>query len=394
MRVLEVMESTIGGTRRHLVDLAAGLAAAGDEVHLCVSAEREPRFRADLADLAAAGVVVHEVPMVRSISPLQDLRHQRAIEALLREVQPDVVHTHSSKAGVLGRNASRSTGIGVRVHTPHTFAFLFDAMFGVLKRRAFRMIEAYLGKRTGRLIAVSQGEAETMCAAPPGGGPGVIQEHRVRVVVNGVDPTRWAGAEPLLRAELGLGEDDVVVLVAGLLNPAKGQDLAIEAFTRGPLAGRSGVKLLLAGHGDDLPQLEALVARHGLGERVTFLGWRDDLPRLMATADLLLLPSRWEGMPYAVLEAMAAGLPVVAARVDGARDLVEELAPGAGTGLVVDAGDPDAMADAVARLAELDAAERRAIGARGAARVTEHFTIEHMVQRTRAVFREAMEERA
>jgi glycosyltransferase involved in cell wall biosynthesis len=217
----------------------------------------------------------------------------------------------------------------------------------------------------------------------------------VRVVVNGVDPRRWASPPAGLdRADLGLSEGDVAVLVAGLLNPAKGQDLALEALARGPLAGRGDVKLLLAGHGDDLPALEAQVARLGLEQRVRFLGWRDDLPQLMAAVDLLLLPSRWEGMPYAVLEAMAAGLPVVATRVDGARDLVVDLDEPAGTGLVVDVGDAAAIAAGVGRLADLEPGERTEVGARGARRVAEHFTIEHMVRATRAVFREALEESA
>lgn len=391
MRVLEVMECTIGGTRRHLVDLAGGLLAAGDELHLCVAAEREPRVREDLARLAAAGAVVHELPMVRSIRPATDWRHERALRRLLRELRPDVVHTHSSKAGVLGRSASLATGLGARVHTPHTFAFLFDAMFSPWKRRVFRAIEARLARRTGRLIAVSSGEAETMCAAPGGGDP-VVPPDRARVVVNGVDPAAWAGHEPYAgpdRAALGLEPGDTAVLVAGLLNPAKGQDLALEALAAAPLAGRDEVKLLLAGHGDDLPRLEAAVARLGLGGRVRFLGWRDDLPRLMATADLLLLPSRWEGMPYAVLEAMAAGLPVVATRVDGARDLVDEGV----TGHLVPVGDVTAIAAAIRRVVDLDPDQRRALGARGAARVAERFTIEHMVAGTRDVFREAIEDK-
>jgi glycosyltransferase involved in cell wall biosynthesis len=172
------------------------------------------------------------------------------------------------------------------------------------------------------------------------------------------------------------------------LNTAKGQDLAIEALAQEPLAARKNVRLLLAGHGEELPALEALVAKHGLEQAVMFLGWRDDLPKLMAMTDLVLLPSRWEGMPYIVLEAMAAGKPVVATRVDGASDLVS---PGE-TGELVDIGDSAGMARAVAGLFELGDGALAGLGAGGRARLLESYTIEHMVAATRGVFREAIRE--
>lgn len=379
MRVLVVMESTIGGTRRHLVDLAGGLVEAGDEVHLCVAAERQASFRDDLAALSAKGAVVHELAMVREVAPRTDWAHKNRLRALIREVAPDVLHTHSSKAGALGRLAARGTSCRALVHTPHTFAFLFDRMFSAKKRRLFRWIETLLAKRTTRMIAVSEGERETMVRA------GVVPAERVRVVNNGVDPGLWEGATPYTRAELGLAADARLVLVAGLLNSAKGQDFAIRALAEGVLTGRGDVELLLAGHGDDLAALQALAAELGVQDHVHFLGWRDDVPRLMASCDVALLPSRWEGMPYVVLEAMAAGKPVVATRVDGARDLVEE----GRTGLVVDVGDVPALAQALDRVLSGALGELDAIGARARARVAERFTIQHMVQATREVYEEA-----
>lgn len=381
MRVLLVMESTIGGTRRHLVDLAGGLLRAGDEVHLCVAAERQASFRADLARLADEGAHVHELPMVRSIAPRTDWIHKRAMQRLITGLKPDVVHTHSSKAGALGRLAASAADCHALVHTPHTFAFLFDNMFSAKKRRLFRWIETHLAKRTTRMIAVSAGERDTMVKA------GVIPAERVRVVPNGVEPEAWQNARAYDRADLQLSPDTQVVLVVGLLNSAKGQDLAIRALAAGPLVARPCVQLVLAGHGDDLPMLQALTAKLELAGRVHFLGWRDDIPRLMATADVVLLPSRWEGMPYVVLEAMAAGKPVVATRVDGARDLIE---PGA-TGLLVDVGDVDGLAAALARVLDGELGALSAVGARALARVAAGYTIDHMVAATRRVYQEARE---
>lgn len=371
------MECTIGGTRRHLVDLAGGLADCGDDVHLVVAVERMAAFRADLEALEARGCTVHELPMVRSISPKKDLAHKRAIAKLLREIEPDVVHTHSSKAGVLGRSASMSTGIGARVHTPHTFAFLFDAMFSAPKRLLFRGIEKQLAKSTDRMIAVSQGEASTMIEA------GVVAREKVCVVANGVDPERWSGVPPASRQELGIPGSGVMVLVAGLLNSAKGQDLAIEALQQ---TRSSEVYLALAGHGEDLESLQALAVSLGVEQRVRFLGWRDDVPALVAAADIVLLPSRWEGMPYVVLEAMAAARPVVATRVDGATDLV---VPGQ-TGELVDVQDVAGIAQALDRMAELSAQRRAELGHAGEARIRSAYSIEHMVAATRDVFRSAL----
>jgi glycosyltransferase involved in cell wall biosynthesis len=168
--------------------------------------------------------------------------------------------------------------------------------------------------------------------------------------------------------------------VAGLLNPAKRQDLALQALAAG---GLESAHLLLAGHGEDRAALERLARDLDVAERTHFLGWRDDLPALMAAADLVMVPSRWEGMPYVVMEAMAAEKPVVAAAVDGARDLVDD-----STGALVPPEDPAALAAAAARLLAAGPLARSALGARGAERVARGHTIDTMVAGTRAVYAE------
>ena len=142
---------------------------------------------------------------------------------------------------------------------------------------------------------------------------------------------------------------------------------------------------MLAGHGEDLEALQALAERLGVQKRVRFLGWRDDVPALVASSDIVLLPSRWEGMPYVVLEAMAAARPVVATRVDGATDLV---VPGQ-TGELVDVMDVARMAQALDRMAELSKGQRVELGQAGEARIRSAYSIEHMVASTREVFRSA-----
>jgi len=380
MRVLHVMEATIGGTRRHLVDVALGQVAAGLDVHVTAACERHAEFRGDLERLARAGVDVQELAMVREIAPLTDLGHVGALAKRVRAVRPDVVHTHSSKAGVLGRLAALRVGHGARVHTPHTFAFLFANMFGPAKRRLFRAIESTLARRTDLMVAVGAGEARTMSQS------GVVREERVRVVKNGIDPAPFEGALPYSAREL-LGREPrpgaLLVGVVGLLNVAKGQDLAVRALAA---HGCERFELVLAGHGEMEGALRTLAAELGVQERVTFLGWRRDVPRILRSLDALLLPSRWEGLPYVVLEAMAAGTPIVAARVDGALELVEDGVSGF-THAIESAQE---LGMALVRMAACTQEQRRALGAAGRALVLREHTVATMVAGLSAVYREAV----
>lgn len=375
MRILHVMESTIGGTRRHLVDAASGLRARGHDVHLAVSSLRQPDFERDLERLEASGCGVLRLPMVREIQPGRDLPHLGALARHLEALRPDVVHTHSSKAGALGRLASVATGVGARVHTPHTFAFLFDAMFPAWKRELFRDVEIALAGHTQRTIAVSETEADTIRLS------GVVAKERIRVVANGPDPEPWISATPIPRSELGVPENDPLAAVIGLLNVAKGQDLAIEALAR---PGLERLHLLVAGDGEMRAELEGLAQSLGVAARVRFLGFRDDAPALVAACDFTLLPSRWEGMPYVVLETMAACRPVVATPVDGARDVVLS----GRTGFLAAAIDADAIADAVRTLLSLSPAARRAMGERGRERMLANWTSDRMVEGLLEVYRE------
>jgi glycosyltransferase involved in cell wall biosynthesis len=375
VRVVHIMEATIGGTRRHVVDVARGEARRGLDVHLAVSAEREPRFLGDLRALEAEGVRVRIVPMVREVRPERDLRHLRELASFLRELAPDVVHTHSSKAGVLGRLAAILVEAGPRVHTPHTFAFLFAAEFGPLKRRLFYELERALGSATGRIIAVSDSEARTASAS------GVVSPDKLRVVPNGIDPAPWLAAQPLERSTLGVPAGAPFFAVCGLMHVAKGQDVALRALAEPEL---HGAHLLLAGDGEERVALERLASELGVAPRAHFLGWREDVPRILAACDALVLPSRWEGMPYILLEAMAAARPVVATRVDGASEVVLDGA----TGFLCAIDAPRELALAMARVAALSPSEREALGHAGRERVLARYTVERMIDGLLGVYAE------
>lgn len=369
------MESTIGGTRRHIVDVAREQNAAGVEVHLCVSTLRDPAFEGDLDELEREGCQVARLPMVRSIRPGTDLAHWRALTRILETVRPDVVHTHSSKAGVLGRLASLSTGIGARVHTPHTFAFLFDAMFGRTQRAVFRTIERHLCEGSSAVVAVSPSEGHTFHSS------GVVSQERIRVVDNGIVPDRFLDAVPMSRKELDVPADAPLTAVIGLLNVAKGQDLALRALAE---PGCEDVHLVLAGMGEEEARYRELASELGVEDRVRFLGWCDRVPELLASLDFLTLPSRWEGMPYVAIEAMATGLPVVATPVAGAVDLVEDGL----TGFLAQAATGPCVAEGIRRALAVSKPVRAAMGERARRTVMQRFTAKVMAQRLIDVYRE------
>jgi glycosyltransferase involved in cell wall biosynthesis len=369
------MECTIGGTRRHLVDVAREEARLGLDVHVVASTLRSPDFERDLEALEAAGVSVARLPMVRAISPWKDRAHLAFLRGELERVRPDVVHTHSSKAGVLGRLASMQTSIGARVHTPHTFSFLFEAEFSAPKRKLFREIERGLAGLTQALIAVSPSEGRTFVES------GVVEAARVRVVPNGIDPEPWRAARPASRAELGVRDDAPFALVVGLFNIAKGQDLALDALCDPALA---RLQLVFAGHGALEAPLKERALRLGLQDRVRFLGFRTDVPALIAASDFVLVPSRWEGMPYAVIEALASSRAVVATPVDGARDVVVHGV----NGFLARSIDAAALAESMRAMLALEPSQRAAFGFAGRARVMDGFTVGAMVEGLVSVYRE------
>ncbi|MEZ6004639.1 MAG: glycosyltransferase family 4 protein [Planctomycetota bacterium] len=376
MRVLHVMECTIGGTRRHLSDLVAGELAAGHEVGVVAAVVRDAGMAGDLERLKAAGARIWRLDMQRAIRPGTDWKHYRVLRGILREYRPDIVHSHSSKAGALARRASLAEGIGKRIHTPHTMAFLFSSLFSPRKRALFRWVEQRLARHTDRIIAVSGDEGETLRTS------GVLDPALVRVVPNGIDPAPFQTAQPLDLAEFGFDPSRPTLAVVGLIYAAKGQDLAIEA-----LAGlaRRDVQLLLVGPGDTAPY-EQLARERGVRERVCFTGARNDVPAILASVTALLLPSRWEGMPYVVLEAMAAGKPVLATPVDGARAAVLD----GETGFLADAIDAPAVQRTIERLLALDEAGRAALGARASAEMQRHHSLTAMVQGTLDVYAEVL----
>lgn len=382
IRVLHVLEATTGGTRQHVADILTHLDRTAFAPALLCSLRRDPAFAADVDRFRRLGIPVHVIPMRREISPWADVGAWRRIAALLRATPFDIVHTHSSKAGFLGRTAARAAGVPAVVHTSHVFPFLMEVpaplkwIYAALERRAAAC--------TDRLLCVCEHERQAALRArigPPAG---------LTVIPNGIDPdeVRTAAARAdleALRRELAFPAGAPLIVAVGRLTAQKDMAGLVRAapaiLDRHPRAG-----FALIGDGEQRPALERLIRSLGLRDRFRLPGQRDDAPAWLALADVVTIPSRWEGLPYSLLEAMALGKPVAATAVGG---IPEVVIPGE-TGILVPSRMPDRLAAAVLDLLA-DPALRSRMGREGRQRVASGFTRQAMIARLEGVYRDLHE---
>ncbi len=293
------------------------------------------------AEAAARGVrLIAVAPLVRRIAPVKDLRAFLALCRILRRERPEVVHTHTSKAGLLGRAASRLCRVPRVVHTPH--GHVFHGYFGKAVSRLFLLLERAAAGLTDRLVALTEGEKRDCLDLS------VARRGAVEVIPSGVELTRYApfqGDRRAARRELGLDPEARLVGFAGRLAPVKGVRELLEAM---PLVWREfpECELVFLGRGELEEELRARSARIDGKGRVRFLGWREDVHRILPLLDLFVLPSRNEGMGRVIVEAMASGVPIAAAAVCGIPDLVQD----GRTGILFPPGDVEALAGGIRRL--------------------------------------------
>jgi glycosyltransferase involved in cell wall biosynthesis len=363
LRVLELLVSTeLGGGPAHVLGLVEGLPR--EEFALTVAGPgggpHEARFR-------AAGVTFEPVAADR-LSPAVLVR----VLAIARRHRVQVVHSHGKGAGLYGRITARLVGAAAL----HTFHGIHHEAYP----RLYLVLERALARASHAVVHVSESQARAaipLGLAPPG---------RTRVVVNGIDPAAVraaAAAAPLARAGLGLPPAGPVVGTLARFDPVKALDVLVRAFAR-TAAARPDARLVLVGDGPEAPRLRALTHELGMDGRVVFAGARADAVRCLPLLDLYASASHREGLPLALLEAMACGLPVVATAVAGHEDVVED----GGTGVLVPPGDESALAAAMTALLA-DPARRAALGGAGRARVDRRFTRARMVQEVAALYREA-----
>jgi glycosyltransferase involved in cell wall biosynthesis len=351
VRVVRVFSRlNIGGPAVHVILLSAGLRPLGYETRLVVGRE-SPREGNMLGLASEQGVVCERMPgLGREIAPLSDLRALLGLYRVLRAWRPAILHTHTAKAGLLGRIAGRMARVPIVVHTFH--GHVLHGYFSPAKTAVFRWLETRLAAVSDALVAVSEAVKRDLVDI------GVASPDKIRVVPLGLQLAHLAGELPrgALRRETAAPDDVPLVGMVGRLVPIKDVPTFLGAAQQ-VLERRPEVRFALVGDGEERPALEAESRRRGLGGTVTFCGWRRDLVAVYGDLDVVVNASRNEGTPVALIEALAAGRPVVATRVGGTPDL---LADGA-HGRLVPPGDPAALADAIVEtLEESEAARRRA----------------------------------
>jgi glycosyltransferase involved in cell wall biosynthesis len=373
VRVLRVIARlNMGGPALHVAYLTAGLAERGYETTLVAgSLARGEDSMAFVAD--ELGIEVERIEELhREISPLRDAIAILRLARTIRRVRPHILHTHTAKAGAVGRLAALLAGDARPPIVVHTFhGHVLRGYFDPLRTAGFRLLERWLATKTTALVAVSPQVRDDLVAL------GVAPRERFVVVRVGIELEQRVAAERDGRGEsrrvLGIGPDRFAVGWIGRMTGVKRTEDVLHAFRRLRDRGVDAC-LCMIGDGPDRPAVERRAHELGLMRDTLFLGYQEEVAPFYAAFDAMILPSINEGTPVSAIEALAAGRPVVATRVGGVPDVVRE----GEDGFLVDPGDVDALADRLARLAA-DPELRDRLGAAGRARVVPRYSVGRLV---------------
>jgi glycosyltransferase involved in cell wall biosynthesis len=363
MRILYLItKADLGGAQVHLLDLLKGLSGRIDAT---VATGEEGFFTHAVRELGIDCRVASH--LVQPMSPVRDVRALFQLVQLIRELKPDLIHAHTSKAGVIGRFAARITQVP-SVFTAHTWCFAEGTSW---KWKVAGIPCERLAARFGSAI-INVSEANRKLAE----GNGISNRAGLLTIHNGIRDVPD-------RAEPGFAGIPTIAMVARCA-PQKHQALLLRALAEID----SPARAVFVGDGETRPELEAEVRRLNLRGRVEFLGERRDVAQILAGSHIFALPTRWEGFPLSILEAMRAGLPVVASNVGGVAEAVID----GKTGFLAPCGDVFAFRTRLRELIE-SPAFRRQMGAAGRKRYETEFTLESMLRKTLAVYQEILDGR-
>ena len=379
IRVLRVIARlNVGGPALHVTYLATGLAKRGYETTLVAgdvaSGEESMAFVAD-----EAGIRVERLPgLSRDLSPIHDLVAAIRLAGIIRRVRPDIVHTHTAKAGAVGRVAALLAP-GRRPVVVHTFhGHVLRGYFGRAGSLLFRTIETLLARITDRLVAVSpevRDELVRLKVAP------ASKFEVVRLGIELQERVAFEGDTREVRRRHGISEQKFVVGWFGRMTAVKRTDDLLTSLVGARERGVDAL-LLLVGDGADRARLEQRAHDLGIARHCLFLGYQETVAPWYAICDTVILTSANEGTPVTIIEALAAGRAVVATRVGGVVDVVDE----GETGFLVRPGDTHALAERLEILAT-DPERRSAMGAEGRRRVLARYAVARLVDDVDALYR-------
>ena len=374
----------VGGPAIHVVNLCAGLSQTRYDQLLVIGSE-SPEEGSMLNYALSRGVNPHVIPEIVtafSLTP-RDVKAVIRLYQMIHRDRPHIVHTHTAKAGFLGRIAARLAGVPVVVHTFH--GHVLHGYYGPAKNSILRRVEQSLAWFTDRIVTVSERVKSELVAY------GVAAAEKITVIPLGFDLDPFLHSRTQrgeFRQEMGLTEDTKLVGIVGRIFPIKNHGLFLESAAR-ISAQETTVRFVIVGDGVLRPELERQARNLGIADRVLFTGWRHDLPRINADLDVLVVSSDNEGTPVSAIEAMAAGCPVVATRVGGLPDLIDDQR----TGRLVLPRDAKALASAVLDLLRSPETSRE-LGQNAMEVVRERFTVTRLISDMDHLYSELLEEKA
>lgn len=367
--LLVVTKLELGGAQKQLLSLISGLDKEAFEIFLFTA--QEGLLLADAE--ALKGVRIQKSRYLeRAINPLKDIAAFFEIRRFIKENNIDIVHTHSSKAGIIGRLAARAAGLKNIVHTVHGWSFN-DYQPPPLKN-IFIFLEKVAARFTKRIIVVCQSDKIRGLAKHIG------EEDKYGLITYAIRHEDFESKDKKAREALGVAAGDLVVGMISCLKPQKSpQDfMRLARLLRGTAP---GLKFVLVGDGSLRRDVERMIARFNLEHDVILTGWRRDIARLLAALDVFVLTSRWEGLPVAVLEAMAASLPLLITDTGGVREIVRE----GQEGFLFPSGDIGTARTKLELLLK-DESLRRKMGEASRRRVREDFYLGRMINRHAALY--------
>ncbi|MFS0576479.1 glycosyltransferase family 4 protein [Sporosarcina sp. 179-K 3D1 HS] len=364
MKIVQLITrmDTIGGAQVHVRDLSIRLQEAGHAIHLVTGGEEHTHELLEQRQIRP----IYCKHLMHKLHILSDVKAIFEVRNLLKTIRPDLVATHSSKAGIIGRIAGWSLGIPT-VFTAHGWSFTDGIPKN--KQRLYRWIEKMIGFITDGVIAVSSYDKRLALEYA------IVPERKIVAIPNGVHDAAYTGR---VRSK----EDVPIISMVARFSPQKNQAQLLQVLKQ---LDQLKWKLFFAGDGPLLPEAKQFVAQENLTDRVVFLGDHGDIQELLQQSDLFVLVSEWEGLPLSILEAMRSGLPIVASDVGGVREAVRQSV----NGFIVKKNDVRDLQDKLRLLIE-DATLRQEMGEESRRLYEERFTFERMYEDTIAYYNQVL----
>jgi glycosyltransferase involved in cell wall biosynthesis len=320
--------------------------------------------------------------LTRPVSPMKDLISIFKIYKVLRVEKPDIVHTHSSKAGITGRIAAFLARIPVVIHTYHGFGFNdFQNMFS---KMIYILAEKFANPLTTRFIAVTNEDITKGIKYGLGGS------RKYSLIRSGIDTSKYFTPKHdkgLIKKELGIPSLENIVTTIGPFKPQKNLRDFIKACAV-TLQSFPETCFIIVGDGEERQLIEELIAQLKLSEKVKLLGWRQDIDRILAVSDIFVLSSLWEGLPRSVLEAMCSGVPVVANAVDGVKEIISEGV----TGFLIEPRNIKMLSDKIVYLLK-NPGVAKDMGNKARESISRQYDINYMLKQQEELYTELMEKK-